>query len=127
MASLAQRPIAAGSASGPAGPPAADGLGFRMPELDPLYVQREEGYVGGLVRQLTPGLAGSAGSSGGPATTAAPGVVRCLALVGGAGLGKSSLALDVGRRLWESGAAAGVAAFARRPVCKPILAILQSL
>ena len=67
-------------------PTLADSAPCSLPELDPLYVPRP-GYVEGLVQQLQ--------------------ASRCLCLVGHAGLGKSALAVDVGRTLWSAGGAPG--------------------
>ncbi|KAG1657812.1 hypothetical protein FOA52_006589 [Chlamydomonas sp. UWO 241] len=64
----------------------AGSFGFDLPAVDLLYVERERGYVDGLMAHLKPGDATAA-------------YARCMCLVGGAGLGKSSIALDVGKQL----------------------------
>ena len=62
-------------------------LGVNLPALDSLYVKREGGYADALLARLS--------LQGGP--------IRCLCLVGGAGLGKSSIALDLSWRLLKQG------------------------
>ena len=68
----------------------SDSALFRLPRLDALYCGRE-GDVEEVVQSLRDG--------------------RALCLVGEAGMGKSSLALDVGARLWQEGHIPGGALF----------------
>jgi hypothetical protein len=57
-------------------------LAFSLPEVDPLYVSRDGRYVDSLTSLLADGRS-------------------CVCLVGGAGLGKSNMALDIGHALWR--------------------------
>jgi hypothetical protein len=59
-------------------------LDFSLPEVDALYVPRDKCYMEGLTLQLANGK-------------------DCICLVGEAGLGKSNMALDMGRDLWRRG------------------------
>eukprot|EP00798_Chlamydomonas_sp_ICE-L_P007619 gene7619-777_t len=68
-------------------------LGFGLPSVDPLYVERERGYMEGLIRKMV-----SPGND-----SASAGCVSCLCLVGGAGLGKSNIALNMGLKMWRQG------------------------
>eukprot|EP00798_Chlamydomonas_sp_ICE-L_P018725 gene18725-25256_t len=72
-------------------------LGFGLPSVDPLYVERERGYVEGLIRKMA-----SLGND-----SASAGCVSCLCLVGGGGLGKSNIALDMGLKMWRQGLVPG--------------------
>jgi hypothetical protein len=74
----------ADDAAGASGRPSAKPLVFSLPDVDGFYVPRDKSYMEGLTLQLADGK-------------------NCTCLVGGAGLGKSNMARDVGRNLWRHG------------------------
>ncbi len=81
----------------------------RVPKLDPRYCGRDQDAQE-MVKLMLMGQGGNGSSQ----TAGNHASVMCL--VGTAGLGKSQLALDIGRRMWQQGAAPGQCAL-RLLVC----------